>query len=106
MAVLAAGAQLAAVYVGVAIGAARGSFAEDHVGVALGAFHLGVHAFERVGGLAVVVDLRRGAQRLPTDGRVAVAAGDIERAVRAAHRPALRSEERRVGEESRSRGWA
>ena len=89
MAVFAAGTQLAPVKVGVAIGAARGSLPEDHVGMALAAFHFGVHALERVSGLPVVVELRHGAQGLPADGSVAVAAGDIQRPMRAAHRSAL-----------------
>ena len=81
------------------------------LGVALTALHLGVHSLERVIGLAVVVELRRRAQRLPADGRVAVAASDIQRPVRAADRPALhvllrQPADQRRGQQGRSEGAA
>ncbi len=75
--------QLAAMNIGVAICAIFADIAEYRLAMALLAFHIFVHAAERVAGF-VVVELDNSAQGAPGCGGVAVFAGDRERAVRAA----------------------
>ena len=83
MALFAVGSQLALVNIGMAIGAARAGIGEDHPGVTLGTRHGLVHSAERVLGL-VVIEFRLGPDGLPSHGRVAVLAGNVQCAVGAA----------------------
>lgn len=81
MAALAIGPELAAMNVGVAIGASGADVLEIQIGVALGASHLGMHAPQRVAGL-VVIELRVGADGFPARVGVALLAGNRNGAVR------------------------
>jgi hypothetical protein len=81
---LAIGAKLAAMYVGVAIGAVSADFLEHQARVALHAIDLLVHAAQRIPSL-IVIELRVRPDRLPTGIGVAVLAGRRNRAVRIAH---------------------
>lgn len=80
VALLAVGAELAFVNVGVAVGAPGGNIAEDQLGVARGARHFLVHAAQRISSL-VVVKLRHAADRLPSAEGVAVLAWNVQRSV-------------------------
>ena len=83
MAVLAARSELAAVNIGVAIRAFRAGVAEHQVGVALAAGDSFVHAAQ--GKLRLVmIKFGNVANRLPGGEGVAVLAGEIQVAVRAA----------------------
>jgi len=77
-------AKLAAVYVGVAIGAVGTHILEDQAGMALRAGDLLMHAAQRIAGV-VVVELRIRPDRLPTGVTVAVLAWRRNRPVRIAH---------------------
>ena len=83
MAVLAAGAELPAMDIGVAVGAFCARVREHQIGVALAAADPFVHAAQGELGL-IVVKLRNVADRLPGRESVAVLAGEIQVAVRAA----------------------
>lgn len=78
------GAKLALVNIGVAIGAACPYIGEHRLGMALRAAHALVQSAQREFGLAVVVKFRDRPDRLPAFHRMAVLAGDIQVAVRAA----------------------
>ena len=64
VALLAIGAQLAPVNIGMAVLAALSDVAEYRLYVTLGALHLLVHAAQRITGL-VVIELGNGADRVP-----------------------------------------
>lgn len=83
VAVLATGSELPAMDVGVAVGAFRARVREHQIGVTLPAGHPFVHAAQGELGL-VVVKLRNVADGLPRRERVAVLAGEIQVAMRAA----------------------
>ena len=83
MAALAIGPELPTMDVGVAVRAPRARVAENQVRVALPAADPGVHPAQRKLGL-VVVKFRNVANRLPGGKRMAVLAGQVEVAVRAA----------------------
>ena len=72
------GAKLAAVYVGVAIRAARTYILEHHAGMALAATHVLVHAAQRISG-QVVIEFGIGSDRFPACIAVAVGARNGER---------------------------
>jgi len=76
-------AELATVDIGMAIRALLSDIRENEFHMALGALHIFVHAAQRVAGL-VVVKFRNTADGLPTEGSVAVFAGNVECAVRIA----------------------
>ena len=88
MTLLALGAHLATMNIGVAIGAVRANLSENQACVTLPALNLFVQTTQWVARL-VVVKLRNAADGLPTRKRVAVLAGDCQRAVRAARLTAL-----------------
>lgn len=77
---LAVGAELAFVNVGVAVGAPGGNIAEDQLGVARSARHFLVHAAQRISSL-VVIKLRHAADGLPSAEGVAVLAWNVQRSV-------------------------
>lgn len=83
MALLAIGAHLAAVDVGMTIGALGTDVGKDQLDVALVAFHLLVHAAKRIACL-VVAKLRDAADGLPARKRVTVLAGNVDWTVRIA----------------------
>lgn len=83
MAALAACSHLAAVDVGVAVGASRARVSEHRLGMASRAGDVFMSADQRIA-RAIVVELRHGAYRFPTDRGMAVLAGDIQIAVWAA----------------------
>ena len=63
--------------------------AKYEVAVTRTALHFLVQPLERIAGLAIVIEFRDRAQRRPTYGCVAIAAGNGKRPMRAAHRAAL-----------------
>lgn len=83
VALFAARTELALVNVGVAVSASLSHIGENPFEMALGASHTLVHAAERIPRLAVI-KLRNVPDRLPSTQRVAILAGDIQGAVRAA----------------------
>lgn len=83
VAVLATGSELPAMDIGVAVGAFCARVAEHQVAMALAAAHPLVHATQGEPGL-VVVKLRHVADRLPGRECMAVLAGEIQVAMRAA----------------------
>ncbi len=90
MAILALGAELALMDVGVAIGALGTDVAENQLRMTQSALHFLVHASQRKTGFAVVIELRDGADRRPACRRVAASAGYLQRrTVRIARRTAL-----------------
>ena len=82
VALLAVGAHLPLVNVGVAVRALRSHIREHQLGVALGTGHALVHSAQRVLG-RVVIEFRNSADRLPTAESVAVLAGNAKASVRA-----------------------
>jgi hypothetical protein len=82
MAVLAIRPELAAVQVGVTLGAARRRFRKYQAHMATGAGYILMEAQQCELGLRVVVELGLPANGLPCRGRMAVLAGKIERAMR------------------------
>jgi hypothetical protein len=80
MALLAVGAELPPVNVGVAVRASRTDVREHQLGMALHALDLLVHPAEGITGF-IVAKFRNAAYGLPTDGGVAVFARNIDRAV-------------------------
>jgi len=78
---LAISAELAAVYVGVAIRALRADIVELRLGMTIRAVDLGVHTPQGIAGL-VVIKLRDGADRFPARQGVAILAGDRDGTVR------------------------
>ena len=82
MALLAIGAHLPLVNVGVAICALRPDIGEDRLGMALRAADAFVHSAQRIFG-CVVIEFRNGADWLPTAERVTVLARNAEASVRA-----------------------
>jgi len=84
VAVFAIGAHLPAMDVGMAVCAMLGHLFENQVHVALGAGNLLVHAAQRVAG-KVVIELRHGADRLPTCVGMAVLTWDSDRSMRIDH---------------------
>ena len=96
---LAFGPKLTAVHVGVAIGASCADIRKDQLHVAAPAFHVLVHAAQRVT-RQVVIELGNAAYRLPTGKRVTVFAGDGDRPVRVAGGSSLRA----LGSRLRCRG--
>ena len=78
---LAVGAKLAAMNVGMAVGAILAHVLENQACMALGAGHLLVHAPQRIPGV-IVIELRVRADRLPARIGVTLLARDSERAVR------------------------
>jgi len=83
VALLAIGAHLALVNVGVAIGALLADVREDRLGVALNAAHAFVHATQGILG-CVVIEFGNRADRLPSADRVTVLARNAQTSVRAA----------------------
>ena len=75
VALLATGAKLPAMNIGVTVRAPRAYVAEYQLGMALGAIHLGVHAAQGIAGL-VVVEFRNRADRFPARLCMAILAGD------------------------------
>jgi len=75
VALLATGAKLPAMNIGVTVRAPRAYVAEYQLGMALGAIHLGVHAAQGIAGL-VMVELRNRADRFPARLCMAILAGD------------------------------
>jgi len=82
VALLAAVPHLAAMEIGVTVGAARTNLAENETDVATAASHRLVHATQGKAGLGVVIELGGRTDWLPAGGVVAVFAGDAERTVR------------------------
>jgi hypothetical protein len=80
VALLAFGAKLAAMDIGVAVGTASAGVGEDEIGVALAAGHLGVHSAQRVACL-IVIELGDVSNRLPARVGVTVLARDGDGAV-------------------------
>jgi len=93
MALGAVGSKLAAVNVGVAVGAILADICENGLHVALGAGHFFVHATERVLGPAVI-KLRHRTYGSPTGRGVTVFTGNGQRAMRIARGLILRSRHR------------
>lgn len=83
VALFAVGSKLALVNVGMAIGAFLTHIGKDRFDVALRASHSLMHAAERVPRLAMI-KLRNVADGFPSTEGVAILAGDIQRAMRAA----------------------
>ena len=86
VALLAVGAELALMNVGMAVLAALSDVGENHFDVTLRAGHRSVHAAQRVTSL-IVVEFGNSANRLPPAGGVAVLTGHVQipvRTVRAA----------------------
>ena len=77
VALLAVGAHLPPVNIGVAVGAILPDIRKHRLHVALHAFHLLVHAAQRITGL-VVIEFRHCFHRAPAGGRVAIFAGDVQ----------------------------
>jgi hypothetical protein len=73
-------AELAAMNIGVAVGAVHADVFEHEADVALRAGNAGVHSAQGIARL-IVVELRNAADRLPTGGGVAVFAGNTDRTV-------------------------
>lgn len=84
MAILTLRAELAAVQVRVAIGAALAGFGEYFGHVAGGTLHAFVHTAQSEPGFAIVIEFHLRAKRRPAGGGVAVFAGDGDWAVRIA----------------------
>lgn len=84
MALLTIGAKLAAVKVGMTVGALHADVAEDHTGMAPHAGNIHVHAAQRIF-RRVVTELRRGAQRPPGSAGVAAFTRNVQGSVRAYH---------------------
>jgi hypothetical protein len=85
VALLAIGAQFAAMNVGVAFGAQVADVGEDWFGVALRAGNVLVQTTQREA-RRVVIKFRNSSDRLPSVERVAILAGNVQRAMRAAGR--------------------
>lgn len=83
VALLAVGSHLAAMNVGMAIGAVCSSVREDRLGVALGASHPFMQAAQRIP-CFVVIELRNRSNGLPSRRGVTVLAGNVQVAVGAA----------------------
>lgn len=83
VALLALRSKLPAMYVGVAVGTFVANVGENQADVTLAAFHFFVHAAQRIF-CPVVIKLRNIADGLPTGEAVAVLAGLLQVAVRAA----------------------
>ena len=81
VALLAIGAQLALVDVGMAVLAALTNIRENHLHVTGGAGHRSVHATQGITGL-IVIELGNGPDRLPPIGGMAVLAGKSQIAMR------------------------
>ena len=79
VAIVALGAELGAVDVGVAIRALRSHIGENQLRVTQTALHFFVHASQRKFGLAIMVELGNGANGRPTRGSVATAARRLQR---------------------------
>ena len=73
---LASGAKLPAMNIGVTVRAPRAYVAEDQLGMALDAIHLDVHAAQRITGLLVVVEFRNRPDRFPAGLCMAILAGE------------------------------
>ena len=69
--VLTRSAELAAMYIGVTIGALLAHLAENHVGMTLAALDVLVHASQWIFGLRIVIELGLGTNRPPGCGVVA-----------------------------------
>ena len=82
MAALALAAHLAAMNIGVAVGALISHIGEDHFHVALGAGHRSMHSTQRIRGLAMV-EVGHRPDGLPAQAGVALLTGDCQRAMRA-----------------------
>ena len=82
MAAFAIRAELAAMYISMAIGAMGAYILENQRGVALRAANVLVHTPQRIAGV-VVIELGDGADRLPTRERVTVLTRNGEGSVRA-----------------------
>jgi hypothetical protein len=80
MALRAVRTHLAAVNIGMAIGAVFPDVAENRFGVALHAFHFFVHTAQGIAGF-VVIELWNGSNGAPAGSGVAVFAGNTQRAV-------------------------
>ena len=83
VALLAIGAELTAVNIGVTVGTVRAYVAEYRLGMALDAVNLRMHASQGIA-RRIVVEFGDGADRLPTCLGVAILAGDGQWAMRAA----------------------
>lgn len=81
VALLAASTHLAAVDVGVAVSALAAYVGEHLLRMALGTRDVLVHAAQGVAGL-IVIEFRYGADRFPTQGRMAILAREIQISVR------------------------
>lgn len=81
VALFAVGAELVAVNIGVAIGAARPCVLEDEIRVALGAGDFRVRSAQREC-RAAVIEFGQAADGLPTCAGMAILAGDVDGAVR------------------------
>ncbi len=77
----AVGAELALVYVGVAIGALRADVLENHAGMTLCACHFLMHAAQRIAS-QIVIEIRIGSDGFPACIGVAFGAGNRNRTVR------------------------
>ena len=105
VALLAVGAELTLVNVGMAVLAALADAGEYRLHVTLYAGHRGVHAGQRIFRL-IVIELRKSADRFPGACRVAVLAGNIQVSVRAVRaecvlRPGAQRHSRRQKETDR-----
>lgn len=77
------GSKLALMNVGMAVGASLTHVSKDRLDVALGTSHVLVHSPERISCL-IVIKFRNVADRLPSAEGMAILAGNIQRAMRAA----------------------
>jgi hypothetical protein len=77
------GAELATMNVRMAVRAFLADIGKDKLDVALGALHFFVHATQRVARF-VVIKFRNAADGLPTQGSMAILAGDVDGAMRIA----------------------
>jgi hypothetical protein len=82
VALLAFGAELAAVQVRVAIRAALPDVLKDLVGVTGGARDRRVHSPQRIAGLGIMIELGTRPDRTPTRGGMATSAGNFQRSMR------------------------
>lgn len=100
----AVGAHLAAMNVGVAVGAIFADVGENRLDVALRAWDFFVHAAQRVFRL-VVIKLGNDADGAPSSGRVTVLARNADRTVRIASDLILGSRNRLTGRGRGGGGW-
>jgi len=97
VALLAVGAKLPPVNVGVAVRAFGTHVREHQLGVALNALNFFMHPAQRIAGF-VVVKFRDAADGFPTGGGMAIFARDVQRAVRVGQNRRFRRTRRTLGQ--------